>query len=58
VVRSLTTLGRLDPKKNGTYTADVKLNLSPFWNRQNVKMVLLVQDRSTRRIVGAAYARP
>ena len=58
VVRSMTTLGRLDPKKNGAYAADIKLNLNPRWNRQNVKLVLLVQDRSTRRILGAASARP
>jgi hypothetical protein len=58
VVRSMTTLGRLEAKKNGAYTADIKLNLNPRWNRQNVKLVLLVQDRTTRRILGAASARP
>jgi hypothetical protein len=58
VVRSLTTLGRLEPKKSGGYTADIKLNLNQRWNRQNVKLVLLVQDRTTRRILGAAVARP
>ena len=54
VVRSLTNLGRLDAK-NGAYTAEARLNLQPEWNRQNVKLVLLVQDRSTLRIVGAAW---
>jgi hypothetical protein len=58
VVHSLTSLGRLDPKKNGAYSADIKLNLDPRWNRQNVKVVLLVQDRATRHILGAASARP
>lgn len=57
VVRSFTQLARLDPKKNGAYTADVRLNLNQRWDRRNVKLVLLVQDRTTRRILGAAAAR-
>ena len=56
VVRSLTNLGRLDAK-NGAYSAEARLNLQPEWNRQNVKLVLLVQDRSTLRIVGVAWIR-
>jgi hypothetical protein len=58
VVRSLTTLGRLEPKQSGGYTANIKLNLNQRWNRQNTKLVLLVQDRTTRRILGATAARP
>ncbi|HXP88037.1 MAG TPA: DUF1223 domain-containing protein [Bryobacteraceae bacterium] len=54
VVRSLTQLSRLDVKKSGAYNADVKLNLNPHWDRRNLKLVVLVQDRTTRRIVGAA----
>ena len=54
VVRSLTQLSRLDLKKSGAYNADVRLNLNPRWDRQNMKLVLLVQDRTTRRILGAA----
>jgi hypothetical protein len=56
VVRSLHTLARLDAKKGGVYSADVRLNLRPDWNRQNLKLVLFVQDRSSRRIIGAAAA--
>jgi hypothetical protein len=57
VVRSLHTLARLDAKKGGVYSADVRLNLRPDWNRQNLKLVLFVQDRSSRRILGAAAAK-
>jgi hypothetical protein len=57
VVRSLTSLGYLDPKKDGAYTAEARLNLQPEWSRQNVKVVLLVQDRATRQILGAASMR-
>jgi len=55
-VRSLTKLGRLDAKKAGAYTADAKLMIRPDWRRENLKLVLFVQDRSSRRILGAAAA--
>jgi len=58
VVRSLTTLGHLDMKKAAAYSADAKLNLKPEWRRENVKLVLFVQDRSSRKILGAATLRP
>ena len=58
VVRSITSLGRLDPKYPGEYSAEARLNLRPEWNRQYLKLVLFVQDRTNRRILGAATARP
>jgi hypothetical protein len=57
VVRSLHTLARLDAKKGGVYSANIRLNLRPDWNRQNLKLVLFVQDRSNRRILGAAASK-
>ena len=58
VVRSLTSLGRLDPKRPGEYSAVAQLNLRQDWNRSNVTLVLFVQDRTTRHILGAASVRP
>jgi len=58
VVRSLTSMGRLDPKRPGEYSAVAQLNLRPDWNRANLKLVLFVQDRVTRHILGAASVRP
>jgi len=58
VVRSLTSVGRLDPKRPGEYTATARLNLRADWNRSNLKLVLFVQDRTTRRILGAASVKP
>jgi len=54
VVRSLTGAGHLDTKKASFYAADAKINLNPQWRTPNVKLVLFVQDRATRKIVGAA----
>jgi len=58
VVRSLTSLGRLDPRRPGEYSAVAQLNLRQDWNRANVTLVLLIQDRVTRHILGAASVKP
>lgn len=58
VVRHLSSVGHFDPKKSNTYTADAKITLNQEWLRQNVQFVLFAQDRSTRKIIGAATARP
>jgi hypothetical protein len=54
LVRSLVSLGQLDTRKNGAYSASARLMLNPQWNRQNLKMILFVQDHTTRHIVGTA----
>jgi hypothetical protein len=58
VVRSLTTLGHIDAKKSSGYSADARINLKPEWRRENLKLVLFVQDRASRKIVGAATLHP
>ena len=58
VVRSISSVGRLDPNRPGEYSAMAQLNLRQDWNRGNLKLVLLVQDRVTRRILGAASVKP
>jgi hypothetical protein len=54
VVRSMTNLGRLEIGKTGGYSAEALLNLKPEWRRENLKVVLFVQDRGNRKILGAA----
>lgn len=58
VVRSLSHLGKLDPTRPGEYSAVAQLNLRQDWNRANLRLVLFVQDRVTRHILGAASVRP
>jgi hypothetical protein len=53
VVRLMSKLAELDPAHPGEYLAEARLNLRPEWKRANIKLVLLVQDRETRRILGA-----
>jgi len=58
VVRTLTSLGRLDPTHPGEYSGVAQLNLRQDWNRANVNLVLFVQDRVTQHIFGAASVQP
>ena len=53
VVHMMSKLAELDPAHPGEYAAEARLNLRPEWKRANVKLVLLVQDRENRRILGA-----
>lgn len=54
VVRSLTQIGRID---GTTYAAEMPVKLNSEWNAANVKLVVLVQDRMSRRILGVGTIR-
>ncbi len=58
VVRHLASVGHFDSRKAGSYDADAKLNLNAEWRTENLKLVMFVQDRSSRKIIGAATLRP
>ncbi len=58
VVRTLSSLTRMDTKRNPTYTVDTKLNPNAEWRRENLQYVVFVQDRASRKIIGAATLRP
>ena len=53
VVRSLTRLVQVDARR-GAYSAELAVKLEPGWRIENSRAVVFVQDRKTRRIVGAA----
>jgi hypothetical protein len=52
VVRELRVLGRVDSA--GAFSAAPDLTLAPNWKRENLHVVAFMQDRSTRRILGAS----
>jgi hypothetical protein len=58
VVRTMSRIAEVDPQKPGEYVAQARLNLKPEWVRANLKLVLLVQDRENRHILGAASLKP
>jgi len=52
VVRELRSIGHLDA--NGSFTADTKVNLSHHWKRENLRVVVFVQDHSSLAVLGAS----
>jgi hypothetical protein len=56
VVRSLVMLGRVDP--TGPITFSMHLRFNPRWKRDDLKYVVFVQDRLTRRVWGATAVTP
>ncbi|SEU05364.1 DUF1223 domain-containing protein [Hymenobacter actinosclerus] len=50
VVRELRPLG--SPAADGTFAASVPLQLNPVWKTANLRAVVLVQEKASRRIVG------
>jgi hypothetical protein len=53
VVRSLSTVGRVDAK-SGIFAGQAHYHLDPSWKRENVKLVVFLQDRASKKIWGAA----
>jgi hypothetical protein len=51
VVRKLTSLGTVD---GGSFSAEKAIELNSRWKRQNMKAVAFVQERGSRRVIGAA----
>jgi hypothetical protein len=56
VVRSLAAVGTL-PSGDRTWSTSAPVNLAREWRPANVRVVTFVQDRESRRILGAGAAR-
>jgi hypothetical protein len=54
VVRSMVSVAHFDTRKSPDFSSDLPLRLRDDWDRQNLHAVVLVADRATRRIIGAA----
>jgi hypothetical protein len=53
VVRKLTSLGSADGTGEFSYGAQIPVKLSPDWIRENIRIIVFVQDTRTRRIYAA-----
>lgn len=58
VARSLVSVASFDARKSPSYVTDAPLHLLPEWNRKNLRVIGFLQDRDSRRILGAAGWRP
>jgi hypothetical protein len=57
VVRSMRKIGEAKADSETSFTGDVSVPLQKEWKRENLKAVLFVQERKSRRILGAAELR-
>ncbi len=53
VVRTIANVGRIDNPKDGSYAARARYLLDPSWKRENLKLVVFLQNRKTKKIWGA-----
>jgi len=58
VLRSLQRIGTVEGNGDGaSFQREVPVKLRPEWNRDRLAVIVLVQEKKSRRIVGAAEAR-
>ena len=57
VVRHLQVIGTIRDQQEEEFVAEPSLNLPSGWKRNDLTVVVLVQEKDTRRIVGAAAQR-
>jgi hypothetical protein len=56
VVRTLRALGSASQNKEVSFTTETGVPVNPSWKRENLRVVVFVQERNGRRILGAAAA--
>jgi hypothetical protein len=54
VMRSLRKIGEAHPAENAAYSSEQDINIDQSWKRENLRLVVFVQDRKSRHILGAA----
>jgi hypothetical protein len=56
VVRALREIGTAEAGKETSFSGSITLPVEVSWNRQNLRLVVFVQERNGKQIVGAASA--
>lgn len=54
VVRQLRKIGTAGERQNPAFLSSVQLKLKPAWNLKNLVVVAMIQEKKTRRILGAS----
>lgn len=54
VLRTLRKLGVAEAGKDESFSGSIDVRLDPAWKRESTRVIVLVQERKSRRILGAA----
>jgi hypothetical protein len=54
VVRSLSRIGTIDSKHDGSFSAQPVIRIDKSWKRESLRAVIFVQDQKSRRVLGVA----
>jgi len=54
VVRRLSQIGTIDSKSGGTFNVNSLVRIEKAWKRENLKAVVFIQERASRRVLGVA----
>jgi hypothetical protein len=57
VVRQLTKIASVDGRKQQTFSATPSITFSPHWKKENLRVVVFVQEKKSHHIIGAASAK-
>jgi hypothetical protein len=52
VVRKFSRIGSIDPEKAADFSAQPVVQIDKGWKRENVKIVIFVQEHASRRVLG------
>jgi hypothetical protein len=59
VLRSLTKIGTVKQGgESSPFSGDPRVKFSSHWNRENLRVVVFVQEKKSKKILGAASTRP
>ncbi|HTP69493.1 MAG TPA: DUF1223 domain-containing protein [Dongiaceae bacterium] len=57
VLRSLKKVGTANPKNEPAFNGTAEAKLSRDWNANNIEVIIFVQEKKSRRVLGAAVVR-
>jgi hypothetical protein len=53
VLRSLKRIGKAEPGNEQSFIGEQRVHLESSWKRENTRVIVFVQERKSRKILGA-----